>query len=88
MPDDSTEYMLTTTDNPWNPWHNYDAWYAWDQAMGYNTPGYLAAITKSSIDLSDADQERAIQDAIDEIVSYNFLGVWRKISRETILETK
>lgn len=85
MPD-NTEYMLTTTDNPWNPWTHYDEWYAFDRGRGYDTPGYLARITNSSNDLSDADQEQAISDAIDEIVELNVLGIYMKIFPDTIIK--
>ena len=30
------DYMLTTTDNPYNPWTEYEDWYLWDQQHGYN----------------------------------------------------
>jgi len=85
MPD-NTDYMLTTTDNPWNPYTNYDEWFAFDRAQGYDTPGYLARIVNSSNDLSEADQEQAISDAIDEIVSLNVLGIYMKIFPDTILK--
>ena len=76
---DDSNYMLTTTDNPWNPWTHWDEWYAWDRAAGYDTPGYLARVATTSIDLSDADQDLAVKDAIDEIVSMNILGIYIKI---------
>ena len=85
MPDTS-DYMLTTTDNPWNPYTDYDAWYAFDRAQGYDTPGYLARIAQISNDLSDSDQEQAISDAIDEIVRLNVLGIYMKIFPETIIK--
>jgi hypothetical protein len=85
MPD-NTDYMLTTMDNPWNPYTNYDEWFAFDRAQGYDTPGYLARIVNSSNDLSEADQEQAISDAIDEIVSLNVLGIYMKIFPDTIIK--
>ena len=85
MPD-NTDYMLTTTDNPWNPYTNYDEWFAFDRAQGYDTPGYLARIVNSSNDLSEADQEQAISDAIDEIVSLNVLGIYMRIFPDTIIK--
>lgn len=83
---DTSDYMLTTTDNPWNPYKDYDAWYAFDRAQGYDTPGYLARIAQISNDLSDEDQEQAISDAIDEIVRLNVLGIYMKIFPETIIK--
>lgn len=81
--DTAVEYMLTTIDNPFNPFTDYKAWYAFDHAKGYDTPGYLARICKSSLELSDADQRLAVQDAIDEIVRLNVRGIYRKISNTT-----
>ncbi len=80
MPD-TDEYLLTTTDNPWNPFTHWDEWYAWDQAMGYDTPGYLARIAKVSYDLSDADQEQSIKEAIDEIIKMNIRGIYKIIRK-------
>jgi hypothetical protein len=74
------EHMLTTTDNPWNPFTHYDEWYAYDMEQGYDTPGFLARIVRFSLDLSDADQSLAIEQAIDEIVKENVLGIYKKIA--------
>jgi hypothetical protein len=71
-------YMLTTTDNPFSPITQYDEWLVWDMAR-YNTNALLARVTVTSPDLSDADQEQAIQEAIDEIVKENVSGVHIKV---------
>lgn len=74
--------MLTTTDNPFDPFDQYEEWYAWDMQMGYHTPGYLARIVVTSDELSEADQHRAVELAVDEIVQENILGVYKKVTRE------
>jgi len=73
------EHMLTTVDNPFNPFNEFDEWYAFDVASGYYTTGLLARIIKTSDDISDADQSIAIEDAIDEIIEHNVLGIYRKV---------
>lgn len=78
MADNNEESMLTTIDNPWSPFSNYEEWYAWDHQAGYNTPSLLARIAKTSNDLSDPDFELAIEQAIDEIVTINASGVHKK----------
>jgi hypothetical protein len=77
------DFMLTTVDNPFDPFTQFDEWYTWDLDAGYHTPGLLARITKTSDELSDADQHLAIQQAIDEIVKENVLGVYKKVVRST-----
>ncbi len=74
--------MLTTTDNPYDPFDNYDEWWAYDFRVGHHTPGYLARIAVVSDELSEADQSRAIELAIDEIVSENINGLYKKVTRE------
>jgi len=72
--------MLSTSDNPFNPFTQFDEWYAYDRKMGYNTLGYLARMTISSYSISEADQQLAIQTAIDEIVEENVNGLYIKVT--------
>ena len=73
------EYMLTTSDNPFNPYTHWDEWYAFDVAAGYHTSAYLARIVRSSDELSESDQSLAIKEAIDEILEYNLTGNYIKV---------
>lgn len=81
MADDNVEHMLTTVDNPWNPFTNYDEWDAYDRSMGYDTAGLLARIANASVDLSDADLDLSIEDAITEICTLNVNGLYKKAIR-------
>lgn len=86
MTETVTEFMLTTVDNPFNPFTMYDAWYMYDLKMGYNTPAFLDRIAKVSNDLSEPDQALAVQQAIDEICEENVSGMWKKVSRSSFQE--
>lgn len=81
-----TEYMLTTVDNPYNPFTQFDEWLSFDTAAGYLTPSLLARIVKSSDELSEADQRVSINDAIDEIVNENVLGIFKKVSASDVFK--
>jgi hypothetical protein len=74
--------MLTTIDNPYDPFTQYDEWYAFDEAHGYHTCAYLARIAKTSDELSQTDEDLAIESAIDEIVKLNILGIYKKVTKE------
>jgi hypothetical protein len=78
--EDSVDYMLTTVDNPHNPNTHWDEWYAYDTANGHHTVQFLARIAKISDSLSEADEELAIEQAMDEIIRENVSGVYRKIA--------
>lgn len=75
------ESMLTTVDNPFDPFTQYQEWFAWDAAAGYHTPSFLARIALTSPDLTDGENELAIEEAIDEIVRENVTGAHRKVTR-------
>lgn len=79
---DPIEYMLTTVDNPFDPFTRFDEWLEYDISMGYNTSAFLDRIAKVSDDLSQPDQALAIQNAIDEIVQENVSGMWRKVTKD------
>ncbi|WP_299488753.1 hypothetical protein [uncultured Gordonia sp.] len=77
-----SDSMLTTTDNPFSPFTQWDEWLAFDTRMGYGTLNYLARITLTSDALSPADQDLAVELAIDEIVEMNINGLYIKVVRE------
>ena len=60
--------LITTTDNPFNPFTQYERWAAYDEKeCGYYTMSYLARIAALSPDLSEAEMNQAIEDACDEV---------------------
>lgn len=74
--------MLTTEDNPFDPFEQYDEWYAWDMHAGYHTPGLLARICVFSSELSEFEQSLVIDQAMDTIVEENFSGVHKKVTKK------
>lgn len=76
-------HMVTTIDNPFDPFTSFSQWYAFDVASGYYTSAYLARVVSTSDELSEADQDLAMEQAIDEIVQENVLGIYRKVTQPT-----
>jgi hypothetical protein len=76
------QVMLTTADNPYDPFLQFDEWYAFDEGRGYHTCSYLARIAKTSNDLSEADYVLAVEQAIDEICKFNLTGNYKKLVKE------
>lgn len=74
--------MLTTVDNPYDPFDQFDDWYAYDSRVGHHTPSFLARIAIVSDELSESDEHVAIEKAIDEIVRENVNGLYKKVSRD------
>lgn len=70
--------MLTTIDNPFDPFTQYEEWFVWDEAAGYHSTAFLARVVISSEELSEYDQRLAYEQGIDEIIKENVSGVHRK----------
>lgn len=74
--------MLTTVDNPYDPFDDFQAWFTFDEQAGYHTTSYLGRLSFNSNELSESDQAMATEKLIDEIVMENITGVYRKVTRE------
>ena len=77
------ECMLTTFDNPFNPFEQFTSWFLFDVAKGYNTCSYLARIAKLADDMSQKEVDDEIERAIDEIIKYDFRNIYKKVSKDT-----
>lgn len=76
------ECRLTTVDNPFDPFEQFNSWLLFDMEKGYNTCAYLARIAHPSSELSDEENEEENERAIDEIIKYDFMNLYKKIKRE------
>lgn len=75
MENESTiEFRLSTKDNPFNPFTEFDKWFAFDEAKGYHTCSYLARIAKTSDSFGDDLNRVIVTKAIDEIIEMNVTG--------------
>ena len=77
----SKQVMLTTIDNPFDPFEQFDSWFLFDVEKGYNSCSYLGRIAKTSEQLSDDENNEEIERAIDEIIKYDFTNTFKKVSR-------
>lgn len=75
--------MLTTIDNPYNPFNEFALWLLYDKEKGYNTCEYLARIVQLSDDLSDKEREEAMDRAMDEVIRYDPLNIYKKVTEDS-----
>lgn len=73
--------MLTTIDNPYDPFDDFNSWYLFDIEKGYNSCAYLARIARTSDQLSDKENDEEIERAIDEIIQYDFMDIYVKVKK-------
>ena len=78
---ETNDCMLTTFDNPFNPFEQFTSWFLFDVEKGYNTCSYLARITQISDEMSQQEEDEEIERAIDKIIEYDFLNIYKKVKR-------
>lgn len=75
--------MLSLRSNPYNPFTEYELWLNFDHKEGFDTAGLLARCVSTSDAISEADQELAVEQAIDSILDNpSFDGLYMKVTRE------
>lgn len=72
---------LTTVDNPYDIFKDFDSWYMFDVDKGYNSCSYLARIFDSIPEEEGTESER-VERAINEILKYDILGVYKKVTNK------
>jgi hypothetical protein len=78
---------LTTIDNPFDPFDQFDSWYAFDldRSRVYGNKdccSYLDRIARTSDQLTEEENDDEIERAIDEIIKYDFMNIYKKIKKE------
>ena len=77
------ECMLTTFDNPFDPFEQFTSWFMFDVEKGYNTCGRLMRIAKLTDDMSSKEVDDEINRAIDEIIKYDFTNTYTRFWSKT-----
>lgn len=74
------DYMLSTVDNPYNPFTEFEQWYEVDRELGHHTLALLARVTRTSDELSELDQSQAIDQGIATILAEDFAEIYIKVA--------
>ena len=75
----SNASMLTTVDNPFDPFEEFALWFLFDIEHGYYTCAHLARVVELTDDMSEAEVDAEMSRAIDEIIKYDFLDIYRRV---------
>ena len=68
--------MLTTIDNPFSPFTQWDQWLRYDRDHGYYTNEYLARVADADESLSTEQYRAAIRKAMYNIAENNPTNLW------------
>lgn len=79
---------ITTEDNPFNPFTEWNEWYFYDLSKGYSTCERLDRIAKTSSELSDEVNDEELNDAIDQLIELGAVGKDGSIVKYKKVESK
>ena len=79
----SNDCMLTTFDNPFDPFDQFTSWLLFDKEKGHNTCEYLARIANLSDDMSQEEVDIEVERAIDSIIKYDVTNTFKKVTKPT-----
>ncbi len=71
--------FLTTFDNPYDPYEQFDQWYQYDMDHGYNSSGLLMRLAETSSQFTDNENAYEIEKAIDKIIAADPLNIYKKL---------
>jgi hypothetical protein len=75
-------YMLTTLDNPFDPFNDFTSWYMFDCEKGHNTSSRLARIANIDSEMSQKEVDDEMDRAMDLIVKYDFEEKYIKVQEK------
>lgn len=74
--------MLTTFDNPFDPFEQFTSWFLFDVEKGYNSCSYLARIARTSDQFTEEENNKEVERAIDEIIKNDFMNIYKKVTKQ------
>ena len=73
---------ISTKDNPYDPFDNFEQWMLFDVQKGYNSCGLLARIATYSDAMTDEEVQKETERAINEIIRLDLTDNYIKVVKE------
>ena len=73
---------ITTTDNPFDPFDDFNSWFMFDVEKGYYTCNKLARIANTTDDMTQQEEDEEVERAVDRLIEIDPLDIYIKVVRE------
>ena len=80
------ESMITTIDNPYNPFKEFDKWNQYDMAKKYNTLSYLGRVVDYSNCINEEQRRAARESAVEQIIKLDPLQIYCKVYADEVVK--
>lgn len=74
-----SDVSITTFDNPFDPFNDFENWYKYDCDYGYYTWSKVCRLANVKDNNSEQENDRAIEDAIDRLIEIDVLNIYKKV---------
>lgn len=74
--------MLTTVDNPYDPFDQFDSWLLFDKEKGYDSCEKIARMVNVTDDMTQKEVDEEANRAIEKIIQLDFLDIYKKAYRK------
>lgn len=78
----SKEYMLTTFDNPFDPFEQFVLWQLFDKEKGYNSCERLMRLAHLTEDMSQKEIDEEVDRAMDVLIKNDLTNTFKRATRE------
>ena len=83
----TTDHMLTTIDNPYDPFEQFASWFSFDIEKGYNTCGRLARFVQISDEMTQKERDEEIERAMNKMIEIDFMNIYILVTPKTANKT-
>lgn len=77
------ECMITTFDNPYNPFEQFTLWHLFDKEKGYDSSERVMRLANISDDMTQKEVDEEIERAIDLLIEIDFTNTYKKLTRNS-----
>ena len=73
---------ITTKDNPFDPFDQFDDWLMFDKEKGYNSCERVTRLMKVTDEMTEPEIDSEFERAVDRLIELDFLDIFRKVRRK------
>ena len=71
-------YLLTTIDNPYDPFEEFSLWNLFDKEKGHNTCELIGRLSRMSFDMTSKEEEEEYDRVVDFIILHDLQDKYKR----------
>ena len=79
----AVEYMLTTNDNPYDPFEQFPQWLLFDKEKGYDSCERLMRLANLNPEMSQKEIDDEVDRAMNKLIELDFTNTYKRVKRVT-----